>query len=72
MQTLILLSFPHLVMQELFKPYYSYLNDLGLQSSVLALDESVIDVDQVDNLIKFCPTKEESELVKVFLFLVLI
>uniref|UniRef100_A0A1J3IZ30 Formin-like protein n=1 Tax=Noccaea caerulescens TaxID=107243 RepID=A0A1J3IZ30_NOCCA len=35
-----------------------------LMSSVLALDESVIDVDQVDNLIKFCPTKEESELVK--------
>ncbi|ESQ46533.1 hypothetical protein EUTSA_v10000020mg [Eutrema salsugineum] len=35
-----------------------------LMSSVLALDESVIDVDQVDNLIKFCPTKEETELLK--------
>ncbi|KAJ0248169.1 Formin-like protein 18 [Hirschfeldia incana] len=35
-----------------------------LMSSVLALDESVIDVDQVDNLIKFCPTKEEAELLK--------
>lgn len=32
----------------------------------------MIDVDQVDNLIKFCPTKEEAELLKVFLFLVLI
>ncbi|CAN8284206.1 unnamed protein product [Cochlearia groenlandica] len=35
-----------------------------LMSSVLALDESVIDVDQVDNLIKFCPTKEEAEVLK--------
>ncbi|XP_006293530.2 formin-like protein 18 isoform X2 [Capsella rubella] len=35
-----------------------------LMSSVLALDESVIDVDQVDNLIKFCPSKEEAELLK--------
>ncbi|KAL0733922.1 hypothetical protein Bca4012_010132 [Brassica carinata] len=38
-----------------------------LMSAVLALDESVIDVDQVDNLIKFCPTKEEAELLKFFL-----
>ncbi|CAA0384261.1 unnamed protein product [Arabidopsis thaliana] len=38
-----------------------------LMSSVLALDESVIDVDQVDNLIKFCPTKEEAELLKGFI-----
>ncbi|KAL1224701.1 Formin-like protein 18 [Cardamine amara subsp. amara] len=37
-----------------------------LMSSVLALDESVTDVDQVDNLIKFCPTKEEAELLKGF------
>ncbi|CAH2061112.1 unnamed protein product [Thlaspi arvense] len=35
-----------------------------LMSSVLALDESVIDGDQVDNLIKFCPTKEEAEVLK--------
>lgn len=35
------------------------------QSSVLALEDSVLDVDQVDNLIKFCPTKEEVELLKV-------
>ncbi|XP_050946550.1 formin-like protein 17 [Cucumis melo] len=34
------------------------------QCSVLALDESALDVDQVDNLIKFCPTKEEMELLK--------
>lgn len=35
-----------------------------LMSSVLTLDESALDVDQVDNLIKFCPTKEEMELLK--------
>ncbi|KAK8544722.1 hypothetical protein V6N13_045801 [Hibiscus sabdariffa] len=35
-----------------------------LMSSVLALDESALDVDQVDNLIKICPTKEEMELLK--------
>ncbi|KAG6474664.1 formin-like protein 6 [Zingiber officinale] len=38
------------------------LNDL--MSSVLALDDSVLDADQLDNLIKFCPTKEEMELLK--------
>ncbi|XP_038700434.1 formin-like protein 18 isoform X2 [Tripterygium wilfordii] len=36
----------------------------SLVSSVLALDDSALDVDQVDNLIKFCPTKEEMELLK--------
>nr|KJB63226.1 hypothetical protein B456_010G1126002 [Gossypium raimondii] len=35
-----------------------------LMSSVLALNESALDVDQVDNLIKVCPTKEEMELLK--------
>ena len=35
------------------------------QSAVLALDDSILDVDQVENLIKFCPTKEEMELLKV-------
>ncbi|KAG2691374.1 hypothetical protein I3843_08G006500 [Carya illinoinensis] len=35
-----------------------------LVSSVLALDESALDVDQVENLIKFCPTKEEIDLLK--------
>uniref|UniRef100_A0A5B7C9Y0 Formin-like protein n=1 Tax=Davidia involucrata TaxID=16924 RepID=A0A5B7C9Y0_DAVIN len=35
-----------------------------LMSSVLALEDSALDVDQVDNLIKFCPTKEEMELLK--------
>ncbi|KAK9947203.1 hypothetical protein M0R45_012635 [Rubus argutus] len=35
-----------------------------LMSSVLALDESALDVDQVENLIKFCPTKEEMDLLK--------
>ncbi|KAL1165143.1 hypothetical protein V6Z11_A06G112100 [Gossypium hirsutum] len=36
-----------------------------LMSSVLALDELALDVDQVDNLIKVCPTKEEMELLKI-------
>jgi len=35
------------------------------QTSVLALEESALDSDQVENLIKFCPTKEEMELLKV-------
>ncbi|KAK2427435.1 formin protein [Trifolium repens] len=33
-------------------------------SAVLALDSGVLDIDQVENLIKFCPTKEEMELLK--------
>lgn len=36
-----------------------------LQSSVLTLEDSTLDVDQVDNLIKFCPTKEEMDMLKV-------
>ncbi|XP_019458327.1 PREDICTED: formin-like protein 18 isoform X2 [Lupinus angustifolius] len=35
-----------------------------LMSAVLALDDSVLDVDQVENLIKFSPTKEEMEMLK--------
>ena len=35
------------------------------QGSVLTLDDSSVDGDQVDYLIKFCPTKEEMELLKV-------
>lgn len=35
-----------------------------LMCAALALDDSVLDVDQVENLIKFCPTKEEMELIK--------
>lgn len=46
----------------------SFIHDNGfskiIQSSVLALEES-LDVDQVENLIKFCPTKEEMEIIKV-------
>ncbi|XP_073105558.1 formin-like protein 5 isoform X2 [Elaeis guineensis] len=37
-----------------------------LMSAVLALDDSILDVDQVENLIKFCPTKEEMELLKEY------
>ncbi|XP_058114083.1 formin-like protein 18 isoform X3 [Magnolia sinica] len=33
-------------------------------NALLALDGSVLDADQVENLIKFCPTKEEIELLK--------
>ncbi|XP_009400703.2 formin-like protein 3 isoform X1 [Musa acuminata AAA Group] len=32
--------------------------------AVLALDTSVLEIDQVENLIKFCPTKEEMEMLK--------
>ncbi|XP_042753021.1 formin-like protein 13 [Lactuca sativa] len=35
-----------------------------LMKHVLKLDELAMDVDQVDKLIKFCPTKEEMELLK--------
>jgi uncharacterized membrane protein len=31
----------------------------------LTMDDTILDVDQVENLIKFCPTKEEMELLKV-------
>ncbi|KAM5573727.1 formin-like protein 14 [Rosa sericea] len=33
-------------------------------NAVLALDSSVLDIDQVENLIRFCPTKEEMETLK--------
>ncbi|XP_042054643.1 formin-like protein 18 isoform X1 [Salvia splendens] len=35
-------------------------------SSVLSLEDSALDVDQVDNLIKFCPTKDEMEVLKSY------
>ncbi|PPR89057.1 hypothetical protein GOBAR_AA31626 [Gossypium barbadense] len=37
-----------------------------LTSQLLAMDVTVLDVDQVENLIKFCPTKEEMELLKSY------
>lgn len=36
-----------------------------IQAAALTMDESILDADQVENLIKFCPTKEEMELLKV-------
>ncbi|XP_010518952.1 PREDICTED: formin-like protein 14 [Tarenaya hassleriana] len=33
-------------------------------SAVLVLDSSALDIDQVENLIKFCPTKEEMEVLR--------
>ena len=38
---------------------------LWLQSAVLALDDIVLDIDRVEKLIKFFPTKEEMDLLKV-------
>lgn len=35
-----------------------------LTNTILTMDDSALDIDQVDNLIKFCPTKEEMELLK--------
>ncbi|XP_063935860.1 formin-like protein 18 isoform X2 [Daucus carota subsp. sativus] len=35
-----------------------------MMNAVLALDDSALDIDQVENLIKFCPTKEEMEVLK--------
>ncbi|XP_078157828.1 formin-like protein 13 isoform X2 [Carex rostrata] len=37
-----------------------------LVNSVLALDDSMLEMEQVDSLVKFCPTKEEVELLKNF------
>ena len=38
---------------------------LWLQSVVLSLDDTALDIDQVENLIMFFPTKEEMDLLKV-------
>lgn len=35
-------------------------------NAILALDVSVLDIDQVENLIKFCPAKEEMEMLKSY------
>ncbi|CAH1451241.1 unnamed protein product [Lactuca virosa] len=35
-----------------------------LQAAALAMDKSIFDADQIQNLIKFCPTKQEMELLK--------
>lgn len=35
-----------------------------MMAAALAMDESILDADQVENLIKFCPIKEEMELLK--------
>ena len=32
---------------------------------MLDLEDAALDIDQVENLIKFCPTKEEMDLLKV-------
>ncbi|XP_021740086.1 formin-like protein 13 isoform X3 [Chenopodium quinoa] len=35
-----------------------------LMAYILSLEDSSLDIDQVENLIKFCPTKEDMELLK--------
>ncbi|XP_073276529.1 formin-like protein 18 isoform X2 [Primulina huaijiensis] len=52
----------HLI--ELRRAYNCEIMLTKVKNSILALDDSKLDVDQVDNLIKFCPTKEEMELLK--------
>ncbi|KAG6390013.1 hypothetical protein SASPL_151491 [Salvia splendens] len=37
-----------------------------LMTAVLSLDNTVLDADQVENLIKFCPKKEEMELLETY------
>ncbi|XP_076960649.1 formin-like protein 20 [Bidens hawaiensis] len=37
-----------------------------LVDAVLAMDETLLDVDQVENILKFCPTKEEMDQLKNF------
>ncbi|KAJ4883246.1 Formin-like protein [Raphanus sativus] len=37
-----------------------------MMAAVLAMDESIVDVDRIDNLVKFCPTKDEMELLKYY------
>ncbi|KAG7588294.1 Formin FH2 domain [Arabidopsis suecica] len=37
-----------------------------IMAALLAMDESVLDVDQIENIIRFCPTKEEMELLESY------
>ncbi|KAF8115619.1 hypothetical protein N665_0025s0087 [Sinapis alba] len=37
-----------------------------IMAAVLAMDETIVDVEQIDNLIKFCPTKDEMKLLKYY------
>lgn len=52
-----------------FHPFHSYRYDIFhawlKQAAALALDASILDADQVEALIKNCPTKEDVELLKV-------
>ncbi|KAI3454379.1 hypothetical protein Pfo_011042 [Paulownia fortunei] len=46
-------------------PSGSKLNKPKVQlNAILALDSSALDIDQLENFIKFCPTKEEMEMLK--------
>jgi hypothetical protein len=48
----------------------THINIFWAQSAILALDDTILDADQVENLIKFTPTKEEIELLKVIVMLI--
>lgn len=39
--------------------------NVNSQAAIQTLDDTVLDVDQVESLSKYCPTKEEMELLKV-------
>lgn len=66
----------YLLRNSKLKLLYSVLLDCYIefcrQNSILIMDDSALDIDQVDNLIKFSPTKEEMELLKVFLYFLVI
>lgn len=47
-----------------FKVDFKIILYIYFQNAILALDSSSLDIDQVENLIKFCPTKEEMETLK--------
>jgi hypothetical protein len=37
-----------------------------VQAAILRLDDKLLDTDTVENLIKFCPTKEETDTLKAY------
>lgn len=63
LQSLSLSLFSILIVNLIFLIFLIY-----FQNAVLALDSSALDIDQVENLIKFCPTKEEMETLRVIYF----
>ncbi|KAK3020876.1 hypothetical protein RJ639_046273 [Escallonia herrerae] len=60
----LVLPFQELCVATDAQPIEEQVASLAKAGLVLALDNSALDVDQVDNLIRFCPTKEEMDLLK--------